>query len=126
MNTEHFIKKEVELKDPTTGASVKRIASGIVEYPYSFELPGDISESIEGLIGQFVEYNLKAYADRPLLAAKLEAKRHLRIVRTLGETNQSELLDRQEVRRHFLPVLVDSVRLSVVPERQVGQVWRDF
>ncbi|KAG0639464.1 hypothetical protein HOY80DRAFT_86908 [Tuber brumale] len=55
-------------------------------YEYSFEtvLPGDLPESIEGLEHAQIFYRLKAVIERPRFAQNIIAKKHLRVVRTLG------------------------------------------
>ena len=113
VNAEVFLRKQLELLDPETDEPVRKLKPGTRAYRYSFTLPGDISESIEGLPGQCVEYDLKAFAERPLLSSRLEAKYHLRIVRTLGTSMQDELLDRQEVSYfHYLNVVSDSFHVE--------------
>ena len=92
-----MFKDVVELQDPTTGGSVKKILPGEQELQYSFELPGDISESIEGFSSN-IEYNLKAYVDRSGFGSKIETKRHLRIVRTLGQSARDDIASPLTVR----------------------------
>ncbi|PWW80793.1 hypothetical protein C7212DRAFT_355822 [Tuber magnatum] len=62
------------------------VTLGPGDYEYGFEtaLPGDLPESIEGLRDAQILYRLKAVIDRPLFAQNITAKKHLRIVRTLG------------------------------------------
>lgn len=97
VNAAVFLRKQVELKDPVTREAVRKLKPGTTEYRYSFTLDGDTSESIEGIPGQCVEYDLKAFAERPRFSSRLQAQHHLRIVRTLGSAAQDELRDRQEV-----------------------------
>jgi hypothetical protein len=47
-------------------------------------LAGNTPESIEGLNGSYIVYDLKAIGERGFTTKDLTAKKHLRIVRTLG------------------------------------------
>ncbi|CUS09047.1 unnamed protein product, partial [Tuber aestivum] len=54
------------------------------ECSFSTVLPGDLPESIVGLEHAQVFYRLKAVIERPLFAQNITAKKHLRVVWTLG------------------------------------------
>jgi arrestin-related trafficking adapter 4/5/7 len=64
------------------GKSVS-LAPGNYEYPFEYLLPGDTSESVEGIPEAAITYRLKATVGRGKLAYDLHAYKHLRIVRTL-------------------------------------------
>lgn len=70
----------------TLGTSgTHKINKGVIEWPFEFELHGDMSESIEGMSSTWVVYNLIATVSRPGWNAKdLCRAVHVRIVRTLG------------------------------------------
>ena len=70
-NDDIFLSKEQELFDPNTRERIKKITAGEMILPYTFELPGTISESIAGLGPNFVEYNLKAYLEKKMLSKKV-------------------------------------------------------
>ena len=97
INEDFVYEEEQELKDPESGDVVRTVKPGTHTFPYRFELPGDISESIEGIPGIKIEYNLKASAERTSrFNNKLECRQHLRIVRTLGDVDREELWANQE------------------------------
>ncbi|KAE7996965.1 hypothetical protein FH972_001641 [Carpinus fangiana] len=93
VNKATFLQKECRLGEDAEGRTLK---PGNYEFPFQFEMPGDISESIEGLTGNFITYDLKAVIDRGVLAKDLIARKHLRIIRTLGD-DPVELVDPQDV-----------------------------
>ncbi|EEB05776.1 arrestin/PY protein 1 [Schizosaccharomyces japonicus yFS275] len=61
----------------------KTLRAGNYEYPFQVQLPGNITESVEGLVNCYVVYRLKAVIERPGLASKIVKKKHLRIIRSL-------------------------------------------
>lgn len=72
----------------------KVIRPGNHEFPFEFTLSGDLPESIEGMYGDHITYSMKATIDKGVLAKDLIARRHLRIIRTLGH-DSLELQDPQ-------------------------------
>ncbi|TID20906.1 NADH-ubiquinone oxidoreductase 30kDa subunit [Venturia nashicola] len=72
---------------PTDGASTHtshKIAPGTHEWRFSFKMDPSIPESVEGLPGSFVVYDLKAEIDRGWGSKNLLAEKHVRVIRTLG------------------------------------------
>ncbi|KAF2418270.1 hypothetical protein EJ08DRAFT_65143 [Tothia fuscella] len=72
---------------PTEGGSASvahKIAPGVHEWRFKFTLDASLPESVEGLSGSFVVYDLKAEIDRGYMSKNLTAEKHVRIVRTLG------------------------------------------
>lgn len=59
------------------------LPAGNYEYPFEYTLPGDTSESVEGIPEASITYRLKATVGRGKLAYDLHAYKHLRIIRTL-------------------------------------------
>lgn len=59
------------------------LAAGNYEWPFEMTLPGDTSESVEGLYQTGVTYLLKATVSRGKLAKNFHAFKRLRIIRTL-------------------------------------------
>lgn len=57
---------------------------GVHEWYFKFTLRGSLPESVEGLAGSYIVYNLHATMDRGMMAKTLYADKHLRIVRTLA------------------------------------------
>lgn len=66
------------------GTSTHTLHAGNHELPFDTILPGTLDESVEGLDGGQVIYKLVATIERGRFANNLVAKRHLRVVRTLG------------------------------------------
>lgn len=72
---------------PADGASTgtsHKIAPGTHEWRFSFKMEPSIPESVEGLPGSFVVYDLKAEIDRGWGSKNLLAEKHVRVIRTLG------------------------------------------
>lgn len=67
--------------NPTKSES---LPAGNYEYPFEIVIPGDSPESVEGLGDSWVIYRLKATIERGRLLHNLYARKHMRIVRTLG------------------------------------------
>jgi hypothetical protein len=68
---------------PSTAQS-HTLAPGNHELPFELVLPGSLEESVEGLEGGQVVYKLVATIERGRFANNIVAKKHLRVVRTLG------------------------------------------
>lgn len=68
----------------TTTKSNHVLVQGNYEFPFSAILPGSMPESVEGLPGGSVVYKLEATIDRGKFHNDMVAKKHLRVVRTLG------------------------------------------
>lgn len=65
-----------------------RIGPGHHEWTFKFTLNGDLPESVEGLLGSHIIYNLTASVDRGYLTKDLSTTKHIRVVRTLGQDMQ--------------------------------------
>ena len=89
-NSYYFHEQEQELYDATDN-SVKVIRPGTTTLKYTFELPGDIPETVVGLGETGVVYTLQAYIDKAntrkldfeVGSKRLKVERPLRVVRTL-------------------------------------------
>jgi arrestin-related trafficking adapter 4/5/7 len=57
---------------------------GVHEWPFRFDIPGDLDESVEGLTSSYIIYELRAFVDRGYMSKDLATKKHIRIIRTLG------------------------------------------
>jgi len=68
---------------PTTSGS-HTLPVGNHEFPFEVIIPGSIDESVEGLDGAQVIYKLVAKVERGRFANNIVAKKHLRVIRTLG------------------------------------------
>jgi len=66
------------------GRPLKHLDPGNHEFRFSFPLAGNTPESIEGLKGSFIAYDIRAVGERGFTTKDLTANKHLRIVRTLG------------------------------------------
>ncbi|KAF2452858.1 hypothetical protein BDY21DRAFT_149620 [Lineolata rhizophorae] len=72
---------------PTEGINKSRphrLGSGEHEWSFKFTLPGNLPESVEGLTGSYVIYNLSATVDRGMMSKDLTATKHIRVIRTLA------------------------------------------
>lgn len=71
---------------PVSGSSshTHQLPVGNHEFPFEVILPGSIDESVEGVDGAEVLYKMVATVERSRFANNFVAKKHLRIVRTLG------------------------------------------
>jgi len=71
---------------PAVGApsTTHRIAPGRHEWRFEFTLDPKLPESVEGLAGNYVVYNLSAEIDRGYMSKSLLATKHLRVIRTLS------------------------------------------
>jgi hypothetical protein len=81
-----FLKEELNLF-PADGVKNKahKINPGVHEWHFKFTIPGDVDESVEGLAGNFIVYNLNAVVDRGYISKQICATKHIRIVRTLAQ-----------------------------------------
>lgn len=61
-----------------------KINAGYHEWDFSFKLPSNLDQSVEGLPTNWVVYNLKASVDRGYMSKALSASSHIRVIRTLG------------------------------------------
>ena len=57
------------------------------EWLFELVLPGDTSESIEGIPNCWIIYRLKATIDRGFMQQNVLARKHVRIIRTLGPSD---------------------------------------
>ncbi|KAI5849716.1 hypothetical protein BZA05DRAFT_339212 [Tricharina praecox] len=72
------------------------VMPGNYEYPFQLPLAGELPESVEGLGSTHVVYRLKARISRGKFSHDITAKKHLRIIRTLGP-NSLELTQTMSV-----------------------------
>lgn len=75
--------EEIRLRDGN-GQPIRQLAAGNHSFPFSFHLPGHIEESVEGLQGSFITYDLRAVCERGILAKDMSITKHVRIIRTIG------------------------------------------
>ncbi|KAF2396970.1 hypothetical protein EJ06DRAFT_181485 [Trichodelitschia bisporula] len=77
---------EERLLYPTEGGSgaTHKIAPGNHEWPFKFTLDPAMPESLEGLPGAYIVYDLHAEIDRGYMSKTLTATKHVRVIRTLG------------------------------------------
>lgn len=68
----------------TPKAKAHKINAGYHEWDFSFKMPRDLDQSVEGLPTNWVVYNLKASVDRGYMSKQLSATSHIRVIRTLG------------------------------------------
>lgn len=76
-----FIPASTSVGLPST---IHRIAPGRHEWRFAFVLDPSLPESIEGLSGNHIVYNLSAEIDRGYMSKSLLATKHLRVIRTLS------------------------------------------
>lgn len=72
---------------PAEGLSTSvahKIAPGFHEWRFSFQMPSHLPESVEGLPGSYIVYDLTAEIDRGYMSKNLIATKHVRVIRTLG------------------------------------------
>ncbi|OAR02837.1 hypothetical protein LLEC1_06195 [Akanthomyces lecanii] len=91
------------------------LPAGNYEYPFDFTLPGDTSESVEGIPEASITYRLKATVSRGKLAYDLHAYKPLRIIRTL-EADTLEFLHAMSVENIWPNKLEYSI---VIPQKAV-------
>ncbi|KAI9792500.1 MAG: hypothetical protein M1833_001079 [Piccolia ochrophora] len=63
------------------------LQAGNYEFPFEHEFSGNTKESVEGLLGSWVSYRLKATIERGLMLPNVLARKHVRVVRTLAESD---------------------------------------
>ncbi len=76
-----FLKKDV-LPVQSPKAKSEILLAGNYEYPFEFIIAGHSPESVEGLGDSWIIYRLKATLERGILAPKVYARQHIRVVRT--------------------------------------------
>ncbi|KAL9607766.1 MAG: hypothetical protein Q9167_007349 [Letrouitia subvulpina] len=86
---EQFFRHNWELVNPGK-RTTETLLKGNYEWPFELILPGSTPETVEGLWDSWIIYRMKATIDRGLLAQKLIARKHVRVVRTL-ESDALEL-----------------------------------
>jgi hypothetical protein len=81
----HFLVEHVNLF-PVDGSKHKahKINAGHHEWDFTFKLPQNLDQSVEGLPTNWIVYNLKATMDRGYMSKQLHATSHIRVIRTLG------------------------------------------
>ncbi|KAH9876431.1 hypothetical protein J1614_003562, partial [Plenodomus biglobosus] len=82
----NFLVQDVNLFPVEGGNKNKshKISAGYHEWPFSFTMPSNLDQSVEGLATNWVVYNLKAHVDRGYMSKQLSASTHIRVIRTLG------------------------------------------
>ena len=87
-----FVKQELNLF-PADGLKNKahKINPGVHKWPFRFQIPSDTDESVEGLVGNYIFYNLNATVDRGYISKQISATKHVRVVRTLGQDSMESL-----------------------------------
>lgn len=82
----NFLIEDLNLFPLEGGAKNKshKINAGYHEWNFSFKMPSNLDQSIEGLPTNWVVYNLKAHVDRGYMSKQLSASSHIRVIRTLG------------------------------------------
>lgn len=78
-----------------------RVGEGVREWNFKFEVPAHLDESVEGLPGTFIVYDLHATVDRGLKGKKIKAMKHIRVIRTLG-TDTMDMGPIEQVRENFV------------------------
>ena len=76
--------EQVFFPSPGVPSSTHKLAPGPHEWRFSFELSPHLPESVEGLQGNYIIYNLTAEIDRGIMSKSLIATKHVRIIRTLN------------------------------------------
>jgi hypothetical protein len=81
----HFLIENLNLF-PHDGAKNKahKINAGYHEWDFSFKIPANLDQSVEGLPSTWIVYNLKASVERGYMSKQLSAAAHIRVIRTLG------------------------------------------
>ncbi|KAL8908560.1 MAG: hypothetical protein Q9171_005395 [Xanthocarpia ochracea] len=77
------------------------LAADNYEWPFDYALPGNMSESVEGLDDSWIVYRLKATIERGILAQNIVTRKHVRVVRTL-DTDALELSHEMRVDNTWL------------------------
>jgi len=67
-----------------SSSSSHRIGSGYHEWAFKFELAASLPESVEGLPGSYIVYEITATVDRGYMTKDLVARKRIRVIRTLG------------------------------------------
>jgi hypothetical protein len=82
------------------GAVSHKIGAGTKEWNFSFEIPGNTEESVEGLNRQaYIIYELYAVLDGGRWTKDLKTTKHMRIVRTLANDTDSLPSDQVSYRK---------------------------
>ncbi|KAF1981985.1 hypothetical protein K402DRAFT_424955 [Aulographum hederae CBS 113979] len=76
--------------DPTS-STVHKVGAGRHEWRFSFQLPQAMPESVEGLPGSYIVYDLTATVDRGYMTKDLNARKRIRVIRTLGSDSADNL-----------------------------------
>ncbi|KAL1618009.1 hypothetical protein SLS54_007542 [Diplodia seriata] len=83
---DEFLREHLQIYPTDLGVkkTVHHMGPGVHEWNFKFTLRGSLPESVEGLAGSYIVYNLHATMDRGMMAKTLYADKHLRIIRTLA------------------------------------------
>ncbi|KAF1941700.1 carbon catabolite repression protein cred [Clathrospora elynae] len=81
-----FLTEELNLFPVEAGSKTKahKLNSGYHAWDFSFKLPPNLDQSVEGLPTNYIVYDLKASVDRGYMSKQLSAMSHIRVIRTLG------------------------------------------
>jgi hypothetical protein len=82
--TNFFIEKLCLFPIDNCKNKAHKLNAGYHEWDFSFKMPSNLDQSIEGLPSNWVVYNLTATVDRGYISKQLSATSHIRIIRTLG------------------------------------------
>ena len=63
--------------------STETLRPGNYEWPFDMIIPGDTTESLEGLLETWVIYRMKATIERGMLQQNSIARKQVRVIRTL-------------------------------------------
>jgi hypothetical protein len=82
----NFLVEDLTLFPVECGGKNKphKINAGYHEWNFSFKMPSNVDQSVEGLPTNWIVYNLKAHVDRGYMSKQLSATSHIRVIRTLG------------------------------------------
>lgn len=82
-NEEEFFRHTWDFVIPSkrTGETLQK---GNYEWPFEYVVPGNFSESVEGLTDSWVIYRMKATLERGILQQNSIARKHVRLIRTLN------------------------------------------
>ncbi|KAF2847508.1 carbon catabolite repression protein-like protein cred [Plenodomus tracheiphilus IPT5] len=103
-----------------------KINAGYHEWNFSFKLPSNLDQSVEGLPTNWVVYNLKAHVDRGYMSKQLSANTHIRVIRTLGR----DMLETQPMEQINEDIWANKLAYKItVPQKNyiIGtQITADF
>lgn len=84
---EHFFRQSWDFLIPRGRIFGETVEKGNYAWNFEQEVPGNWSESVEGLPDTYIIYRLKATVDRGMLQPKMVIRKPLRIIRTLDPSS---------------------------------------